>query len=208
MFRKFPKFCLLGSLGGGVFLGANLHENVRAYLNMKGHVLRGFPTVYASTVIPYQNPTPAVSTDMKNRNNNLNEIMKHGFPSFENIRTFDDFALSYDRRNRNPNWVLEHLTKEKVTNVPGIDRAKSEFITDEKIHPYFRATNADFKRSGYDRGHLAAAGNHRWSQTAMNETFHLSNISPQVCILLTSVISDNIVTNLTFLYHAVEIILE
>jgi len=38
----------------------------------------------------------------------------------------------------------------------------------------------DYKGSGYDRGHMAAAGNHRHSQAAMDQTFVLSNISPQV----------------------------
>ena len=34
--------------------------------------------------------------------------------------------------------------------------------------------------SGYDRGHLAPAADHKGSQKAMNSTFNLSNISPQV----------------------------
>ena len=34
--------------------------------------------------------------------------------------------------------------------------------------------------SGYDRGHLAAAANHRSSQNSMCATFFLSNMSPQV----------------------------
>lgn len=38
----------------------------------------------------------------------------------------------------------------------------------------------DFKNSGYDRGHLVPAANHRASQDEMNETFSLMNISPQV----------------------------
>ena len=37
-----------------------------------------------------------------------------------------------------------------------------------------------FRKSGYDRGHLAAAANHRSSQDSMCATFFLSNMSPQV----------------------------
>lgn len=37
-----------------------------------------------------------------------------------------------------------------------------------------------FQCSGFDRGHLAAAGNHRKSQLAVDQTFYLSNMSPQV----------------------------
>lgn len=48
-----------------------------------------------------------------------------------------------------------------------------------------RSTNNDYKGSGYDRGHLAAAGNHMWSQKAMDQTFVLSNICPQVSPIIT-----------------------
>lgn len=37
-----------------------------------------------------------------------------------------------------------------------------------------------FQGTGYDRGHLAAAGNHRRSQLAMDQTFYLTNMSPQI----------------------------
>lgn len=56
------------------------------------------------------------------------------------------------------------------------------------VHVFHRATNADYKGSGFDRGHLAAAANHRWSQKAMDDTFYLSNVAPQVT-LLTVVVS-------------------
>lgn len=48
------------------------------------------------------------------------------------------------------------------------------------LQPFFRADNSDYKKSGYDRGHLAAAGNHKMSQNHVQQTFYLSNISPQV----------------------------
>lgn len=48
------------------------------------------------------------------------------------------------------------------------------------IHMFHRSTNADFRGSGFDRGHLAAAANHKWSQKAMDDTFYLSNVAPQV----------------------------
>lgn len=48
------------------------------------------------------------------------------------------------------------------------------------VHVFHRATNADYRGSGFDRGHLAAAANHKWSQKAMEDTFYLSNVAPQV----------------------------
>ena len=61
-----------------------------------------------------------------------------------------------------------------------MDRTKSEFREDTSIHPYFRSKNTDYKYSGFDRGHIAAAGNHQSHQTLMDETFLLSNMAPQV----------------------------
>ena len=43
-----------------------------------------------------------------------------------------------------------------------------------------RSENRDYKLSGFDRGHMAAAGNHRSSQADCNQTFLLSNMAPQV----------------------------
>lgn len=44
----------------------------------------------------------------------------------------------------------------------------------------FRAKLSDYRGTGYDRGHMAPASNHKESQGSMDETFSLSNIAPQV----------------------------
>ncbi|XP_011554748.3 endonuclease G, mitochondrial [Plutella xylostella] len=110
----------------------------------------------------------------------VSQIMKYGFPSLDNVRSYDDFVLSYDRRNRVPNWVFEHLTKEHIQKNPSVDRSKCDFTPDESIHPFFRSLNSDYKGSGFDRGHMAAAGNHRLHQKHCEQTFYLTNMAPQV----------------------------
>ncbi|VDN56775.1 unnamed protein product [Dracunculus medinensis] len=126
-------------------------------------------------------PTPAPQTDTKVLPSRTAEIMQYGYPGFDNLRTFEDFVLSYDHfLYRTAHWVVEHLRPDKMVYHPSIDRSKSNFHEDASIHPYFRSTNDDYKGSGYDRGHLAAAGNHRTSQTSIDQTFVLSNMSPQV----------------------------
>ncbi|KAL4708656.1 hypothetical protein ACJJTC_008182 [Scirpophaga incertulas] len=120
---------------------------------------------------------PYSDTPVKDR---VSQIMKYGFPSLDNVRSYDDFVLSYDRRNRVPNWVFEHLTKAHITRNDQVDRSKCDFMPDESVHPFFRSQNSDYKGSGFDRGHMAAAGNHRIAQKHVEQTFYLANIAPQV----------------------------
>lgn len=37
----------------------------------------------------------------------------------------------------------------------------------------------DYSSSGWDKGHMAPSADMKWSQTAMNESFYLTNICPQ-----------------------------
>ncbi|OAD57725.1 Endonuclease G, mitochondrial [Eufriesea mexicana] len=96
----------------------------------------------------------------------VSEIMKYGFPGLDHVRSYEDFVLSYDRRNRVAHWVFEHLTQDKLQSSEKVSRSKSE--------------NSDYKNSGYDRGHLAAAGNHKCNQKHIEQTFFLTNMAPQV----------------------------
>uniref|UniRef100_A0A1B6E2D5 Endonuclease n=1 Tax=Clastoptera arizonana TaxID=38151 RepID=A0A1B6E2D5_9HEMI len=144
----------------------------------------GFPifgTVSAATPILDTNKTIEYSGSVVNtKPNRISQIMKYGFPSLDNIRSLDDYVLAYDRRNRIAHWVFEHLTRDSVQRNDKVDRSKCEFTEDASIHEYFRSKNSDYKGSGFDRGHLAAAGNHRSCQKDCVQTFLLSNMAPQV----------------------------
>ncbi|MEQ2313006.1 hypothetical protein AMECASPLE_037161 [Ameca splendens] len=103
--------------------------------------------------------------------------MKYGFPSLANIRSRESYITSYDPRTRTASWVIERLNPASLTGAS--DRRLCEFKEDDSVHVFHRATNADYRGSGFDRGHLAAAANHKWSQKAMEDTFYLSNVAPQ-----------------------------
>jgi len=94
------------------------------------------------------------------------------------LRAFQDFVVAFDPRTRNPLWALERITRDS-TRGPG-DRAGASFREDRDIPSRFRNKLSDFQQSGFDRGHLVPAATHRGSQRALEETFFLSNISPQV----------------------------
>lgn len=111
--------------------------------------------------------------------NRVAQIMRFGFPSMSNLRSYGNYILSYDQRTRCPNWVFEHLTPDSLRD-KNADRTSCSFEEDPSIHAYFRATDADFKGSGFDRGHMAAAGNNLQSWKNLQETFYYTNVAPQV----------------------------
>lgn len=108
----------------------------------------------------------------------VHSAFKFGIPQTDTLRFYEGFVASFDGRTRNPKWVLEHITKESLQGEG--TRESSSFYEDQGLEPRLRNRLDDFKDSGYDRGHMAPAANHRASQKAMDDTFSLSNISPQV----------------------------
>lgn len=74
-----------------------------------------------------------------------------------------------------PNWVAYELTAEELQG--DVPRAKN-FIPDPAFIDQC-PTTYEYSNSGFDRGHLAAAGDMKWSRQAMAESFYTSNICPQ-----------------------------
>uniref|UniRef100_A0A1L8DPT9 Endonuclease n=2 Tax=Nyssomyia neivai TaxID=330878 RepID=A0A1L8DPT9_9DIPT len=173
----FRKFLIGSSLTLTGFLAGSFTERRRRDPCPQQQTFPGlFDAVYAATPasLPDVVPSKGITTSR------VSQIMKYGFPGFDQIRSFDDFVLSYDRRNRVAHWVFEHLSPHTVKHNPDVDRSKCDFRPDDSVHPFFRSENSDYKHSGFDRGHLAAAGNHKANQKHCEDTFFLSNMAPQV----------------------------
>ncbi|GFU24923.1 endonuclease G, mitochondrial [Nephila pilipes] len=160
------RYSIVGAVG---FIGGILYKNKQP--------LNKFEVQAANPVQPSLDTVEPMEIDVEDP---VTRTMQFGFPSVDTIRSRKSYVLSYDRRNRVPHWVFEHLTPEHVAYDENINRSKSEFFEDDSIHTYFRSTNSDYRHSGFDRGHLAAAGNHRSKQEYLDDTFVLSNIAPQV----------------------------
>lgn len=87
------------------------------------------------------------------------------------------YTLSYSEEGEQAEWVAYQLTRAglKQKNV----KRTNDFREDDLIKTG-SATIYDYRRSGYDRGHLVPAADMAFNREAMSETFYMSNISPQL----------------------------
>lgn len=101
-------------------------------------------------------------------------------PAFSNtdiIVQHTGYTLSYAEEYEQPYWVAYVLTADKVFST---NSERQDNFHEDPYIPTGSATLADYKGSGYDRGHLIPAADQKWSEEAMNDSFYLSNMSPQV----------------------------
>lgn len=116
----------------------------------------------------------------KSINIDPSKFFDYGFPGpIHDIQARDQFISCYNRQTRNPYWVIEHITPESLDK-KNANRKGSIFKEDEDIPYLFRSRLKDYFRSGYDRGHQVPAADAKFSQKAMDDTFNLTNICPQV----------------------------
>ena len=87
------------------------------------------------------------------------------------------FTLSYSEPYEQAEWVAYLLTREMVVgyHAPRNDNFRPDFSVKT-----YSATPDDYRGSGYDRGHLCPASDMSYDEKAMDETFLMSNMSPQV----------------------------
>ncbi|KAJ5815630.1 Mitochondrial nuclease [Penicillium riverlandense] len=141
------------------------------------------PTGVVKVPVPAGTPTPTLAAKVAAAAAgpvDPSGIFQYGFPG----PVADELSSlpvtgAFDRRTRNPAWVAEHITPQSLA-LKNADRRHSSFVEDEALPPKFRAKLADYFRSGYDRGHQVPAADAKWSQAAMDDTFALSNMCPQV----------------------------
>lgn len=91
------------------------------------------------------------------------------------IVVHDNYILSYVENYEQAEWVAYELKKGRYRTG---DFQRPYFIEDPKV----KSGSADWKnyrKSGYDKGHLCPAGDMKFSKAAFEDTFFTSNISPQ-----------------------------
>ena len=94
----------------------------------------------------------------------------------ERMLTRKAYVTSYNKQTKCPNWVAWTLTKAHTYG--SIQRENERFEEDLDVAAP-RATFQDFYNSRYDRGHMCPAGDNKWDEEAMTQSFLLTNICPQ-----------------------------
>lgn len=94
----------------------------------------------------------------------------------ETLIRYEGYTASYNDRLLIPNWVSYELTAEE-TDGP-YSRSGKSFRQDGDIRAR-QADSDDYRNSGWSRGHMAPAGDFKWSDEAMWETFYFTNCCPQ-----------------------------
>ncbi|CAO1632861.1 unnamed protein product [Parajaminaea phylloscopi] len=202
-------FLAAGALAGGMVVATSVsvfgpkekEEEARALAAKQGgpqapgQQVRPPPTFAADPKQTFAAAT-AINTDLLDRGQLARAVREaggaieaSGYPGpVSDFLSNTAYVAGYDRRLRHPSWVACHMTAESLLKVPRhdgsspprADRSNSVFKEDPRIAEEFRAKLADYFRSGYDRGHMVAAADAKFSQQAMDETFYLTNIAPQV----------------------------
>ncbi|PWB19048.1 DNA/RNA non-specific endonuclease [Flavobacterium sp. HTF] len=115
-------------------------------------------------IVSNQNSTDSLYTVAYLPTSTTKQIVKHKY-----------YTLSYNEKFEQAEWVAYELKKEYLKNG---NYKRPYFIEDPKVTTG-SADWRNYKKSGYDKGHLCPAGDMEFDVDAYNDTFYTSNISPQ-----------------------------
>ncbi|WP_130945748.1 DNA/RNA non-specific endonuclease [Klebsiella quasipneumoniae] len=91
---------------------------------------------------------------------------------------FTQFSVLYSDKLKDPVISAQHLTADDVKGSLQLKR-KDAFHSEPKVPKQFESTQKDYHLSGYDIGHMTAAGDAGSAQEQF-ETFSLANMTPQL----------------------------
>ena len=89
-----------------------------------------------------------------------------------------NFIIEWDDNKKAQRWTA--YTMHRTTGCyPGSAGRNEDFKEDTSIPSMFRSTLADYRGSGFDRGHLCPSADRQRTVAVNQETFVLSNMHPQ-----------------------------
>lgn len=93
---------------------------------------------------------------------------------------FDGFAVLHSGLSHTPVYVAERLNSERLMEARSNQRT-NRFFADARLPKSERAELDDYRSSGFDRGHMAPAGDMA-GEESMAQSFSLANMVPQYAI--------------------------
>ena len=128
--------------------------------------------IYYLMTLMGESESPSYSTSIANleipctiHNNATEQIIEH-----------IGYTVSYNHNWNLPNWVAYELSADEVA---GVEERSNHFKPDPLVWGTPVVTK-DYANSGYDRGHMAPAADMKWSEQAMEESFYMTNMCPQI----------------------------
>ena len=107
-------------------------------------------------------------------------FVSNGAPASNRANTLylckQNYAINYRTDTKTAEYVVEHPTG---ASIKGSAKRQDNFHPDLSLPKQYQSTLADYDKSGYDRGHLAPAGDNTTNDSIMSESFALSNMVPQ-----------------------------
>lgn len=88
---------------------------------------------------------------------------------------FNGFGVLYSGVSKTPLWSAEHLT---VARLSQKIKREDQFHEEEQVPEQFRSTLADYRASGYDRGHMSPNADMP-DKASQYDSFSLANMVPQ-----------------------------
>lgn len=109
--------------------------------------------------------------------NYCHDFLKYGNPNQVNLYLCRlGYIVGYDYNTKQPKWVAYELTAKSVSQKI---KRKDKFRPDLAVPKQYRAELSDYRKSGYDKGHLAPYSAIDFSKESADQSFYLSNIAPQ-----------------------------